>query len=306
MPGNLTTHDEWPAVVGPRLVPAFPSNAGKLALPDQMRAEILIRPAVPRDGESIAALMREGVSEAVRRITIMCSPHLGRFVADELAGGTTYEYVVGTLEGQVVGMGCWRHADRVLQLDHLFVAPKARGRGLGTALVLDGLRRIRRAEEQQLRLDVFLDNPRALAWYRVWKMHREEEIAWIEMSLPNLRRQTTRATIAGWAEAQARQLRYGFSRFTLATGTGTHLIGRLGTRLFRYGSFGILDDHVALSELARLDPERQLLCVSPATEVPSAARRAGVMVAQSERLIVPCDTLIKRLESSSAQCRYLL
>jgi len=262
-----------------------------------------IRPAVPQDGERIAALMRAGVSDAVRRITIMCSPRLGRFVTDELAAGTPQAYVVATLEGQVVGTCIWRHMDRAVHLDHLYVVSDLRGQGVGTALLLDGLRRVRRAEEQHLRLDVFWDNPRALAWYRSWKMHGDQQITWLQVPLPARPRRTVRGIITGWAEGHARQRRYGFSDFTIATECATYRIGRLGEKLFRCGTFGILADAMALEELARLDHRRQLLCVGAAAEVPAAARRAGMIVAHSERLTVSCDAVIRHLESSVAHRR---
>ena len=256
-----------------------------------------IRPALPQDGERIAALMRGGVSDAVRRITIMCSPRLGRFVADELAAGGAQEYVVAVFGGQVMGTSAWRHADRNLHLDHLYVTPELRGRGIGSALVLDGLRRIRRPGESRLLLDVFDDTPRAVAWYRSWNMQPEQEFAWVQLPLPAGRQRSGHDLPTEWAEAQARQVRYGFSQFTLSTVTGTYRIGRLGERLFRCGTFGILDDRAALEELARFDPERQLLCVGPATEIPAVVLRSGSIVGRSERLAAPCEDVMACLES---------
>jgi len=266
-----------------------------------MRGDVAFRPAVPQDGERIALLMREGVSDAVRRITIMCSPRLARFVTDELAAGTAQEYVVATVNGRVVGTCTWRHTDRSLQLDHLYVTPELRGEGVGMGLLLDGLRRIRRPDEQHLRLDAFHDNPRALAWYRSWKMHREQQIAWLQLPLPSRGGRTVGGTIEGWTEAQARQSRYGFSDFTLSTSRATYRIGRLGEELFRCGTFTIWDDALALEELARLDPRRQLLCVGSAAHIPAAIRRAGLLLAQSERLALSCDAAIEYLESSIAR-----
>lgn len=260
-------------------------------------AGTLIRPAVPQDGERIATLMREGVSDTVRRITIMCSPRLGRFVADELAAGGAQEYVVAVFDGRVMGTSAWRHADGSLHLDHLYVAPELRGRGIGSALVLDGLRRIRRSGESCLLLDVFDDTPRAVAWYRSWNMRQEQEFAWIQLPLPAGGPRSGRDLPSEWAEAQARQARYGFSQFTLSTATGTYRVGRLGERLFRCGTFGILDDVAALEELARFDPQRQLLCVGPATEVPIVVLRSGSIVARSERLTAPCEDVMACLES---------
>jgi hypothetical protein len=116
-------------------------------------------------------------------------------------------------------------------------------------------------------------------------------------------RHATRAVTRGWDEAEARQRRYGFSTFTISTGRAVHRIGRLGERLFRCGTFGILDDAGALEELARLDPGRHLLCVGPAEEVPAAAFPSGSIVARSERLTAPCEDVIARLPSPAAHRR---
>ena len=179
---------------------------------------VFIRPAAPQDSDAVARRMREGVSDAVRWITIMGSPHLARYIADEVAGKRGDEYVVGTVQGLVVGMCSWRHAGTTLQLNHLYLASEVRGQGLGTALVLDGLRRIRRLQEQQLGLDVFYDNPRARAWYRSWGMSPERHARWIQLPLPPLDPQAALCcAISGLAESHERHLRYGFSQFTLST-----------------------------------------------------------------------------------------
>jgi ribosomal protein S18 acetylase RimI-like enzyme len=265
--------------------------------------ELTVRPAVPQDGEHIAALMRGSVSDAVRRITIMCSPLLGRFVADELAAGTAQEYVIAALGGTVVGACAWRHTDRSLQLDHLYVAPEVRGQGIGSALVLDGLHRIRRPDEHELRLDVFDDTPRAVQWYRSWKMEPAQQTAWFELPLRAAGPCAPGARTSGWDEAEDRHRRYGFSTFTISTGQAVYRIGRLGEELFRCGAFGILEDAAALEELARLDPRRHLLCVGPASEVPTAAFPSGWIVARSERLTAPCEAVSAHLHSSAARRR---
>lgn len=60
---------------------------------------ISIRPASPQDSDSITTLMREGVSDVVRRITIMGSPLPACYITDELTAKRGYEYMVGTRQG---------------------------------------------------------------------------------------------------------------------------------------------------------------------------------------------------------------
>lgn len=273
---------------------------------NNMLSEAIIRPARPGDSKVIAALMHDGVSDAVRWITIMGSPHLSRYVADEIVGNNEDEYVVGTVRGLVVGMCSWRHAGTTLQLNHLYLASEVRGQGLGTALILDGLRRVRRPEEERLGLDVFYDNPRARVWYRSWGMSPERHVRWIQSPLPPLDHQDTLSCdISGLAESDERYLRYGFSQFTLSTTVATYQIGRLGDGLFRTGSGAILHDSAALQGLTRIDSHRQLLCAEPVEDCAGLPQRVATSVAESERLVSSCATVSKHLESSLARRRHI-
>ena len=76
-----------------------------------MRSDAIVRPARSEDCEAIVALMREGVSEPVRRITILWSQYLARFIADDLAGNQNDDYVVCTVREQVAGMYAWKQTE---------------------------------------------------------------------------------------------------------------------------------------------------------------------------------------------------
>ena len=270
-------------------------------------AQTLIRPARVEDSDAVAALMREGVSGAVRWITVMGSPHLSRYIADEITAKRGDEYVVGTVQEHVIGMSSWQHTGTSLQLNHLYLASEVRGRGLGTALILDGLQRVRRIEEQQLALDVFYDNPRARAWYRSWGMSPEHRVRWIQLPLPPLEHQETLGfTVSGLPESNERYLRYGFSQFTLSTASATYQIGRLGHGLFRTRSGAILRDPAALQGLTQIDPQRQLLCVGSVEETTELLPKAAKPIAESERLVSSCATVLRHLESSLCTRRHTL
>lgn len=269
-------------------------------------SEVVIRPARPADSETISVLMRVGVSDAVRGITIMGSSHLSRYVADEIVGNNVDEYMVGMVRGLVVGMSSWRHTGTTLQLNHLYLAPEVRGQSLGTALILDGLEKVRRLEEEQLALDVFYDNPRARAWYRSWGMSPERHVRWIQLPLPPMDSQTALCcATSGLVESHERHLRYGFSQFTLSTNVATYQIGRLGHGLFRTGSSAILHDPAALQGLTRIDSQRQLLCAEPVEDDAEPIRRGATSVAESERLVSSCATVMEHLESSLSRRRHI-
>jgi N-acetylglutamate synthase-like GNAT family acetyltransferase len=273
---------------------------------NDMLTQTLIRPAREEDSEAIAALMREGVSEQVRRITILGSPYLAQFITDELAGNKFDEYVMCTVREQVVGMCSWRHTDTVLHLNHIGVAPDMRGQGLGAVLMLDGLRRIRRASQHKLSTDVFFDTPRTQAWYRSLSMRSEKHVCWIQVPLPlSTSDGERRCTISGINEAAADHLRYGFSHFVLTTDSSSYQVGRLGPDLFRVGTFAILQDPAALQGLARFDAERQLVCSGPAGDCAALSPATNSVVAESERLVSSCATVMEHLETSQPRRRHI-
>ncbi|HMS85850.1 MAG TPA: GNAT family N-acetyltransferase [Nitrospira sp.] len=235
----------------------------------------------------------------MRQITIMGSSHLACYIADEITAKQGDEYVVGTMQGQVIGMCSWRHTGTTLQLNHLYLAPQFRGQGLGTALILDGLQRIRRSEEQKFVLDVFYDNPRARAWYRSWGMSPEYHTRWVQLPLPSGdSKEALQWTVLGMTESNARYLRYGFSQFTLSTTSATYQIGRLSHGLFRVSAGSILRDPAALQGLTRIDPRRQLLCVGSMDDTAEPLSKAARLIAESERLVSSCTTITEHLESS--------
>jgi ribosomal protein S18 acetylase RimI-like enzyme len=266
---------------------------------NDMLSEAIIRPARPGDSEAIAALMCGGVSDQVRRITILGSPYLARFIADELAGNKNDEYVVCTVREWVVGMSAWKHSDTTLHLNYIDVAPDVRGQGLGTALMLDGLRRIRRTPQRILSIDVFSDTPRAHAWYRSLHLRSEKHVQWIQLPLPSSKPGGDfHCAISGLDEAAAAHFRYGFSHITLTTNSASYQVGRLGPDLFRVGTFAILQDPAALQGLARFDAERQLVCIGSAEDCTNLSLGANSLVAESDRLVSFCATVLEHLESS--------
>lgn len=264
-----------------------------------MLVEARIRPARPGDSEAIAALMREGVSERVRQITILGSPHLAQFIADELAMRGNEEYLVATMQEQVVGICSWKHTDEILHLNHLYLAQAYQGHGLGSALMLDGLNRIRRPSEHTLSVDVFFDNPRAQTWYRSLAMRPEKRVHWLRLPLPSVESgDWSSCTISGLAEEAVRHARYGFSQFTLSTSTARHQVGRLGDHAFRVGEVAILQDSAALRGLAHLDSRRHLLCTASAEDWAELSLDIRTRVAESERLVSSCASVREHLESS--------
>jgi ribosomal protein S18 acetylase RimI-like enzyme len=271
-----------------------------------MLSEAIIRSARLEDSEAIAPLMREIASEPMRRFTILRSPYLARFIADELTGNKHDEYVICTVHERIVGMCSWRHGDTTLHLNYLSVVPDMRGQGLGTVLMLDGLRRILRTPQDVLSVDVWSDTPRARAWYRSLHLRLEERTQWIQRPLPLPKPGGgLHCVISGLDEAAANHLRYGFSQVALTTNSASYQVGRLGADLFRVGTFAILQDPAALQGLACFDAERQLVCFGSTEDYAELSPGTHALVAESERLVSPCATVLKNLESSRSR-RHIL
>jgi hypothetical protein len=204
-------------------------------------------------------------------------------------------------------MCAWRHGDTALHLNYISVVPDMRGQGLGTVLMLDGLCRIRRTPQRILSIDVWSDTPRTRAWYYSLHLRSEKQVQWIQLPLPLAKPgRDCHYTISGLDEAAANHLRYGFSQVTLTTNSASYQVGRLGTDLFRVGTFAILQDPAALQGLACFDAERQLLCFGSAEDYTDLSPGTHALIAESERLVSPCATVLENLESSPSRRRHIL
>jgi ribosomal protein S18 acetylase RimI-like enzyme len=255
----------------------------------------MIRPASTKDSYNIASIMRSGVSEQIRRITIIGSPVLHHHIEHQIQSDSTDQYLVGTEGGRVIGMASWRHDREVLMLNHLYILPRFRGEGVGTSLMLEGLRRFRRDNERCVALDVFAENVRARSWYRSVGMQSVYERIWVETPLVAVgTRQQHGWTISKLAQANSDHILYGFSKFTIET-EKIYEIGRLGDSLFRCHTFEILEDLCALSALAILDNHRSLLCIGKPEDLLRERVGKVTVVAHTERLIAPIDELVDRL-----------
>ncbi len=86
-------------------------------------------------------------------------------LADALAATPASRLTVATVDGEVVGYAISGRAGRRGYLQRLAVDPARRGAGLGSALVVDGLRWMRRWGADQALVNTQTDNEAALALY---------------------------------------------------------------------------------------------------------------------------------------------
>lgn len=245
----------------------------------------MIRKPTVEDAGQVAALMRAGMSENVRRITILGSPLLDRWVAEQVAGPGGDSFLIATMEDRVSGMASSRVVGDTLVLNHLYTHTDFQRRGIARALLIEALR----SEVPKMAVDVFTESAVARRWYATLGFAPVYRRAWLDVVLPA---EGKKCEVLGLAEADAAHARRGFSHFKLRTERAEYAVGRLAHAVFRSVGFSILEDSEALAALAVLDPSRRLLCIGAPEDVPAGA---GRIVEESERLIAPRSRLLAML-----------
>ena len=100
-----------------------------------------IRVADPADEAVLRQLDLEARAEGRRhRGSSHLFAELGVFSTRWISHGSTFQFVVAEVDGEVVGFTATRLQERPL-LDQVFVHPQARGLGIGAALLKDAVRR---------------------------------------------------------------------------------------------------------------------------------------------------------------------
>lgn len=243
-----------------------------------------IRPATAADAGAIAELMETGMSVRVRRLTILGSSLLARWVASQIASEGGDAFLVADVDGKVAGMLSSRVTGTTLVLNHLYIGADFQRRGFARALVA---RALKEAKTETVAVDVFPESRIARRWYADLGFKPEYERVWLETPLAAPVPQIGKIPwlTSGLEQADAVHTQHGFSNFKLTTPHAEYSIGRLSDSVFRAVGFGILADQDALAALAALDPRRTLLCIGAPADLPAGAQRAGRIVEKSERLV---------------------
>lgn len=253
-----------------------------------------IRPAVVADAGEIAELMGSGMSVRVRRLTILGSSLLARWVTGQIgtAGGDLF--LVAEVDGHAGGMLSARVVETTLVLNHLYVGKGFQQRGLARALMLRALKDVK---TESVAVDVFPESKVARKWYVGLGFKPEYERVWLETPLaaPAPRTGTQPWQTSGLEQAEVAHRQHGFSSLKLTTSRAEYTVGRISDSVFRTVGFGILADRDALAALAELDPRRTLLCIGAPGDVPAGAQRAGRIVERSERLVARRSKVVTKL-----------
>ncbi|MBI3695319.1 MAG: GNAT family N-acetyltransferase [Acidobacteria bacterium] len=152
-----------------------------------MKDRWIISRAHPGQGAEIARLVRASLPPHLRRFTIWDSPDICSRVESILGGARAAEahefYLARQRSGAAAAVAAFRLLDGQAFLNHLYVAPRFRGRGLGRQLLTTACRRyLARHPARRIALDVFSGAHPAEGWYarlgfeerrqRVWRARR--------------------------------------------------------------------------------------------------------------------------------------
>jgi GNAT superfamily N-acetyltransferase len=261
----------------------------------------IVRPAEPADAPPMVAILRAGFPAKLVDLTILGCSGFPRYLADAIRlgprGGALY--LVAAEAGEVLGLAEFRWTPEGMLLNHIYIAPRRQGQGLGRMLLAEGIGRASalaagqtggRPTGYRICLDVFADNLPARQWYEALGFGVASRLTWQVHSLePSARAHGW--YVGGWPQAECIHAAYGFSEFELRTPTGSYRVGRLGPACFRSTDPALLADPTAAGALSELDAARKLLYLGPGDE-------AAACQAVSLRLQASAGEVLARLRSS--------
>lgn len=231
--------------------------------------DVRCEPARTEHAAPIVSLFRAGFAPHVVELTIYGAARIERFVEEQIAiqdsGGET-QYTVATTGKSVLGAVEMRRLGSGLFLNYIAVHPGQRGTGLANRLLRSAIDQTRPSHLTEMALDVLEGNDRALQWYRRLGFTAARSTHWWTMTHSALSSGQTSnkpLTIQGYAQAQACQQEFGFSRFSLITDLGAVEVGRLGNRWFRITDPRLLELPEFSETLRRIDADRALLVLAP-------------------------------------------
>ena len=268
-------------------------------------AAVRVRAARSGEGSLVAEWIRASLPPAVVEMTIWASSRVDRYVEEHLAAGPdsaeTGYYLLEIDGAEPAGIAEFRVVDGTGFLNQIYVAPEHRGRLLGRLLLHDAAGDwTARKRASAVMLDVEVENRRTYRWYEQLGFQPLMDVFW---QVGPIRSPTVApGKIAGETEAEQRQRRWGFSRFSVQTPDGCYPggcygVGRLPAGFFRLDSVDAWRDDALHAALHRLDPARRILLLTP------AAQSDLETVRHSRRMSVDAALMMGRLAPSRSRAR---
>jgi GNAT superfamily N-acetyltransferase len=284
--------------MNPPRAPLAHARGSAGAIGERVRIEL----ARPGEGRMLGRLISASLELRLRRLTIWASPLVDRYVESLLAGASPEEasaFYLLRVGGRAAGLAAFRLLDGEPFLNHLYVAPRWRGRRLGSLLLREATGHyLGRHRSKTLSLDVFAGRPVVETWYaRLGFRERERRASW---TLPAAPAAGAAGSFEGLQEAGRRHAEWGFSSFVAATASGRYRIGRLPGPWFRLTDLAAAVDPELGPALLSLDPGRKLLLVAASS---GRGPAGGVEEAVSRRLEINRDVLYYNLQNSGAAAK---
>ncbi len=234
-----------------------------------------LREAAVEDAEAIYQIKVQAFGMTSLHYTIYQAPESILYLQKLIAGGSAQGHYFTVIQAGRKVFGYY-HAvkqDSTFFLNYIAVASDARGLSLGNALFGHFEAAGRQAGCQALTLEVFESNRVGMNWYLAreyrpiaagFHLQIAVDLLDSDCALPLRFAQTD------WAEAQAKEREYGFSRLECACGSGTVMLGIIGQRLLKLLSWSGISFQEAVQAIAgAFHSQRPILIVSFAPDFPS-------------------------------------
>lgn len=222
--------------------------------------KIIYRLLSEDDCKEAVWLLREAFPKSWLQRTIYSSSYVENYLKSiiNLARWQSNHYLVGAFTEQtMVGFvhGCT--LSRYWHLNNIAVKPGYQNQGIGKKLLEEWLEFGRTRSYKYFSLDVDQENFRALRWYEQLGFITERVVYHYEKPLHSRPfGDIPPFQVVGWENAEAWQIAYGFSSFSIEYSGGGWKIDRLGEKYFRICRKSNPDIEAIL---LTIDPNRLLL-----------------------------------------------
>jgi ribosomal protein S18 acetylase RimI-like enzyme len=226
--------------------------------------KLTFRKAERKDLIQIAKLIRSGFLPKYIEMMVWGCRGAEKYLADLIDVDSTLCDVanyVGIIDDEIIAVTQLKRnlSNRTLHLNYICTDQAYRKNNVGSKLMLHSI-----TEEssifEHMALDVFLDNYIANRWYSSLGFNALETREWLVISTEILDSRV--GYVSGLPQSNCCFEEYGFSQFMLSTDKGNYSIGILGENYYRIADVRIIEDLVAISTLAKLSPNRQILLIA--------------------------------------------
>ncbi len=222
-----------------------------------------IRYAKSADAMAIVGLANAGFEKELLSAMIYGCSGIVRFIKRQISIPISIAdtvFIVAENDGVVIGFVEFRVYLESIFLNYIGTSPIARNQGLATTLLGQSISMVRTKHHMKISLDVFSENIVAKNWYEKLGFIAEFKAGWYKVSQSDICENTNEeAKVSGYSQSSLCYNEFGFSQFTLTSGTGSYSVGMLGKEWFRVTQIELFSDVTALCSLNLIDSNRNIL-----------------------------------------------